>query len=523
MKASTVLIIVLVLLLGMETVMVSPIGAPIISEFFIDYQFAKNPSHNYTYNTNNNLNPTFDYSNSNLTDMSFDYVVFTEIIGGVPTYYAKNGNTGVIDFNGTNASAVIQDSIDENKIPGYNYGSIFIKPGIYEIYYPINITHPINIIGADASRTILISKANVNTIDIYPTYNTEDTIIRIENLQLLGYNSLTAPYIKTGAIGLNIGTKTVMCRFGTLVIQGFNSWGIYNAGSWGNYFENCKILSCGNNVNYDTSGGMCVLSGGADIFINCRFDWCENGIVMLSGSNHQFLNCIVEGNKRHGMLAYSNIPLGRLPAGVIISNGWFENNNQNEDSNCYDLKLDGFCRYWQILGGTWLGSLVTRSIYIGASTEYNKISGIQPWGNTIQYLSLTGIIENVNYTDIDSQSKPLNINVQLTNSKTYVQNVNSIYSTSTSMTLDAKYSIILCDCTSGQITLTLPSAVSAKGFTYTLKKTDVSANVAVFYGGSYNIDNAPYKGTNTTYNSMQICSDGTKWHILSAYDSQVHW
>jgi hypothetical protein len=65
----------------------------------------------------------------------YSYLIYTETVGGVPTYYAKNGKTGLIDFTSTTAATTIQAVFDT--IPGATYASktsiVYFQSGNYSL------------------------------------------------------------------------------------------------------------------------------------------------------------------------------------------------------------------------------------------------------------------------------------------------------------------------------------------------------------------------------------------------------
>jgi hypothetical protein len=74
---------------------------------------------------------------------------------------------------------------------------------------------------------------------------------------------------------------------------------------------------------------------------------------------------------------------------------------------------------------------------------------------------------------------------------------------------------ILVDATSGDVTLTLPTALNAESMIYNFKKIDASANQMIVDGnGSETIDGALNKSITTQWESFSIQSNGTAWYIL---------
>lgn len=75
---------------------------------------------------------------------------------------------------------------------------------------------------------------------------------------------------------------------------------------------------------------------------------------------------------------------------------------------------------------------------------------------------------------------------------------------------------LLCDATSGNITVTLPAAASNSGRIYVIKKIDASANTVTIDGNaSETIDGATTVVLSAQYASKMIQCDGSNWFILS--------
>lgn len=75
---------------------------------------------------------------------------------------------------------------------------------------------------------------------------------------------------------------------------------------------------------------------------------------------------------------------------------------------------------------------------------------------------------------------------------------------------------ILCNNTSGSITISLPSAIGCTGRVYVIKKNSTTLNnVVIDPNSSEKIDGATSKTLTNQYESIMIQSDGTNWYILS--------
>jgi parallel beta-helix repeat protein len=82
-------------------------------------------------------------------------------------------------------------------------------------------------------------------------------------------------------------------------------------------------------------------------------------------------------------------------------------------------------------------------------------------------------------------------------------------------TLATSDRIVLADATSAAFTLTLPAAANNAGLSYTIKKTDSSANsVTVDGNASETIDGGTTATLTRQYESITILCDGANWHII---------
>lgn len=81
----------------------------------------------------------------------------------------------------------------------------------------------------------------------------------------------------------------------------------------------------------------------------------------------------------------------------------------------------------------------------------------------------------------------------------------------------AEAGLILADCTSNAMTLTLPNVTLATGGQYTIKKIDNSSNMCAVqtFSGSQFIDGILLRKLIVQYGYITLRSDGTQWHLLS--------
>jgi hypothetical protein len=82
-------------------------------------------------------------------------------------------------------------------------------------------------------------------------------------------------------------------------------------------------------------------------------------------------------------------------------------------------------------------------------------------------------------------------------------------------TLTTSQTVVLCDASSGAITVTLPAASGNDGRHYHVKKIDSSGNAVTIDGnGSETIDGETTQVITMQYNSINIVCDGSAWYIL---------
>lgn len=82
-------------------------------------------------------------------------------------------------------------------------------------------------------------------------------------------------------------------------------------------------------------------------------------------------------------------------------------------------------------------------------------------------------------------------------------------------TLTTANDVVLCDCSGGAITVTLPAAATRTGKMFDIKKIDSSGNAATIDGnGSETIDDVTTKILASQYNSVTVMSDGSEWWVL---------
>lgn len=95
--------------------------------------------------------------------------------------------------------------------------------------------------------------------------------------------------------------------------------------------------------------------------------------------------------------------------------------------------------------------------------------------------------------------------------------VTSIETVTASYTADAGDSTILCNCSAGAITVTLPPASTVEAMTLCIKKTDGSVNAATIdAAGTETIDGALTVTLAAQWDGRVLQSNGSNWVVLAS-------
>jgi len=114
-----------------------------------------------------------------MAEISVSYVIFIE--NG--TIKSRNGSTGVIDFQGTDASTVINQTIDALSLTG---GKIVMKKGNYTITSPILLKSNIWLAGEGRNATILQAGNNLDSLIKGYSGTAVQLFVKISNLTIDG-------------------------------------------------------------------------------------------------------------------------------------------------------------------------------------------------------------------------------------------------------------------------------------------------------------------------------------------------
>ncbi len=223
------------------------------------------------------------------------------------TIYAKNGTTGKIDFQGTDASTVIQDTINI-----MNEGqTLFIRNGIYDLTTAaLNVTRGINIIGEAAVTTgvssngtlygsVLRRSGNVLSVNMQTkaSFNVVIKNIALDGMDqsasglLLKYfhGTIDSVLIKNCNIGLDVQYGWTSDYYSIHAFK-CNIGGQISAPS----VSQSNFYACTFNYNNDT--GFVKSSGSAVNFIGCDFEWNGKYGLVIKGANCNVDGCYFESN-----------------------------------------------------------------------------------------------------------------------------------------------------------------------------------------------------------------------------------
>jgi parallel beta-helix repeat protein len=253
----------------------------------------------------------------------YSYIIWTD----GTKYYAKNGQTGQIEFSGTDASTVIQSAIDA--LP--NGGKIFIKAGTY----PATFSLRSNIILEGEGYATIIN----GTINVIGSSSSRLLRVAIKNLHITGRsNGIIAQYVNqlkiidcvfdgslTDAISITYADQFVIER---CLIHGVTGNGIYLGGA--------KISDISNGVIRDSY----IYDSGSD-GINAQY--CDSvrfealtlnnnnadGLYIGNSMNVFIDGVVADGNKGRGIylnnvftfkIERSYVGISHGPAGVVLEN-----------------------------------------------------------------------------------------------------------------------------------------------------------------------------------------------------------
>ena len=238
------------------------------------------------------------------------------------TYYAKNGTTGVIDYQGTNCAEITNSAINSlpRKTANNGAGTIKFLDGLFWFNESIEYNdRTVWIVGNGITSTILILEANANCdlIRMVPTTDTQITFSGVANIRLRGNrdNNVAGNGIFIGTNGTGWYQDVQMQN---VFVEEFSEDGFYTERGWGlRVTDSIFERNDKNGVNVDTQG--------TGTFEQCRFGGNGDTGAKVTTIEIRFISCESEGNGERGYwLAGSRCQIiSGIIAGNDVNNGGF--------------------------------------------------------------------------------------------------------------------------------------------------------------------------------------------------------
>jgi len=269
---------------------------------------------------------------------------------------AKNGRTGQIEYEDTDAANIIQDVLDAL---GSNGGQILIKRGEYEISQTISLNNVNNVIisgeNVNATKLTLANNANCNMFE-YTSTETKGWFV-LENITLYGNKSNNTTgkglYVKYTAPDGKLIDGLLMHVF----IRNFPEEGAIINWVWGWRFVHCVS-------EYNGSHGLYLLGGGTNAKLwGCKFHENGGSGLVIWSKQISVMGCECGWNTLYG------IHCGGASYGINIIGCALYNNNKH---NMYLEAITDSQIIGNHLSGAGTGCY---DILIGASSSHNIIIG----------------------------------------------------------------------------------------------------------------------------------------------------
>jgi len=297
-------------------------------------------------------------------------------------YYAKNGETGEIEFSGTDASSVIQSAIDALPADG---GKIFIKAGTYELKNGLVINKDkVELEGEGKSSTLRVADGANLTVPIIRVGNgiTAREHISIHDLQIDGNRAGQTAGEKAHGIHLNRVRKSCICR---CYIK--STFPRIHGGGDGIWIDVPSSIKISDNSFYDVGDRGITVMGeeGADTFagiiiVNNLFKaGFDRSISVECPTLGKYLyDVIIVGNVCDGNAEGSGIGLDKIRNFVVEGNLCINNARRGLyiKSECYDGLVVGNSFRKNGYAGIQLDPMTSRISLVANNIEENTWDGI---------------------------------------------------------------------------------------------------------------------------------------------------
>jgi parallel beta-helix repeat protein len=287
------------------------------------------------------LTSELDLAEKTLTELA-SYIIF---IDGT-TIKARNGQTGAIEFSGTDASTVIQQAINALGTSG---GRVFIKAGTYTMKVSSLNTYgePIciskndvtlegeqgTLLKADASLKYGVGGYDSGYIIVIRSLVLGTPVERvvIRNIHIDGNQASGA---ETGGINIDAGTINKNIIIDNVYVENCSFFGGMVVSGKDVLVENCVVKNCVVGHTSGTRAGIFITALGTTDFTVKNCFVCDNSDIygiLLEDRPEKVLveGCIISNNGSHGIYAETsaygdnvfrgNLVLGNGAYGILIS------------------------------------------------------------------------------------------------------------------------------------------------------------------------------------------------------------
>jgi len=197
-------------------------------------------------------------------------------------YYSRNSTTGKYDYLSSNATYVIQSSL--NTFTDTTGGSLFFRTGYYYITNTIYVkTQGVKLYGSSYNRAIikLSNGANKNMVDI--------TGPKCEIVDLLFWGNSAQQSVETIGIYAHCSPAGQDLHLDHVVVYDVKGTGVKSEGSW-DMFSNCFTES-NTNVGWWIAGANSQLIG-CESYKDTAAD-ANPASIYITGSNNRVVGCKV--------------------------------------------------------------------------------------------------------------------------------------------------------------------------------------------------------------------------------------
>jgi hypothetical protein len=228
---------------------------------------------------------------------------------------AENGIDNIVDYSGTDAATVIQNTIDNLPMGG----DIYIKNGTYITTAPLDLSDKnVNIIGEHRRKTILLKTGGGNVVNI------NNTVAQIGKTSLRNI-MLDGGYKTANGIGLYLDFVN-NSSFDDLCLINCDI-GICMEHSICNVFKNPYAESCNIGIKFDTTTADNNPYNNQNIVLGGEFNDGNPGVLIYgSAVDNVFYGTTIEGTHSNQVIFKSSevAPSGWAPFKNVFDNCYFE-------------------------------------------------------------------------------------------------------------------------------------------------------------------------------------------------------